>query len=103
MSARCLTSSTELSLMRATELQRRSVREREAVGHAGDVVGDPLRGRTGPRWKPLGLGDEPVENGVDDVARPAVLGRDLWPEIDVLEHEGAQREHRLADGRALRY
>ena len=38
---------------------------------------------------------------VHDVVRPAVLGLDLRAEVDAVEHERAQREHRLADLVAL--
>src|SRR4029077_2296147 len=51
--------------------------------------------------KPLWLGDEPLEDHENDVARVPVLRLDVRSEIDAVEHEAAQREHRLADLVAL--
>ena len=67
--------------------ERVGVGEREAVGHSGDVV-DDLVGVVAARG-------EVVEDRADDFVRLLVLRRRLRPEVDPLEHEGAQREHRL--------
>ena len=68
-------------------LQRLGVVEREAVGHAGDVVDDLV--------DVVAALDERVEDRAHDVVGALVLRRRLRPEVDALEHEGAQREHRL--------
>ena len=41
------------------------------------------------------------EDRMDHIVRAAVLRPDLRAEVDAIEHEGAQREHRLADLLAL--
>src|SRR5947207_233972 len=42
-----------------------------------------------------------VEDPPDGSSRALVLAAGMWPQIDVTEHEGAEREHRLADLLAL--
>ena len=80
------------SLIRDIRAARRS--EREAVGHArrdsrSIVVRRRRRARRGGR------------RCASTVAAPARARRGLRAEIDVVEHERAQREHRLADLVAL--
>ena len=94
------TSRTLWSLIRATT-GLGSVREGETVGHAGDVVGDPVGELALAGRQQLGIVDEPREDRLHDVVRAPVLGPDLGPEIDAIEHERAKREHRLADLVAL--
>ena len=63
--------------------ERVGVAEREAVGHAGDVVDDLVGVVTAL--------DEVVEDRVDDLVRLLVLWRRLRTEVHALEHEGPQR------------
>ena len=54
-----------------------------------------------PGGRQLRIVDEPGEDGLEHVVRPSVLGPDLGAEVDPVEHERAEREHRLADLVAL--
>ena len=54
-----------------------------------------------PGGQQRGIVDEPREDRVHDVVGAPVLGPDLRAEVDAVEHERAQREHRLADLVAL--
>src|SRR5581483_6290832 len=64
------------------------------VRHAGDELRDLVRFATAIC--------ECVEDAPDGRARSLVFGPGLRPEVHVLEHEAAQREHRAADFLALR-
>src|SRR5438046_2402008 len=98
MSAACFTASTDVSLIRATWcppslLQRLRVVQREAIRHPGDELDDRV-GLVAAR-------DEVLEDPRDHAAGACVLALRMLAEIDPLEHERAQREHRLADLVAL--
>jgi class 3 adenylate cyclase len=73
--------------------ERVGVGERETIGHAGDVVDDLV--------DVVPALDELLEDHGNRPVGALVLGSDLWPQVDVLEHEGAQREHRLTHLRRL--
>src|SRR6266508_5156625 len=49
----------------------------------------------------LALVDQVLEDRADDCLSPRIVGAGLRGEIDALEHELPEREHRLADLRAL--
>src|SRR5712692_3465671 len=93
MSPAAFTASTDSGLIRATSpaplAQRLRVGQREAVGHAGNVV-DRVFDRVAP-------GDEVIEDTADDLAGATVLRLDLRAQVDALEHEAPEREHRLPD------
>ena len=76
-------------------------REREPVGHARDVVRDPRRQVALAVGEERRVGDEPLEDRAHDPLGPLVLRHRLRPEVDAIEHERAQREHRLAHVVAL--
>ena len=86
-----LTRSTDSSLIRATSSPSSAgVGEREAVGHPGEVVGRGLGVHPA-------LVDELLEDPPHrDPCRAVILGV-----VHALEHEGAEREHRVADLVAL--
>src|SRR5919198_4856674 len=75
--------------------EARRVLEREAIGHARHEVGD-LVGAVAARG-------EVVEDPLDDSAGARMLRLCVRREVDVLEHERAEGEHRAADLLALRY
>ena len=91
MSVAATTSRTDCSLIRAT--RGSSVREREPIGHPGDEPADLVLG--------IAAFDEVVEDPADRLVCPLVLAARVRPEVDALEHEGAEREHRPADLVAL--
>src|SRR5215218_5889151 len=91
MSAAAFTSSTEGGLIRAIE--RVEVREGEAVGHARDVVDCGI--------DRVAAFDQVVEDPPDDDPRTLVFRTCMGTEVDAIEHERAQREHRLSDLLAL--
>ena len=62
--------------------------ERVAVGHAGDVRGDRRR-----VVAPVG---EVVEDRPDHIACAAMLHTGVLPQVDAVEHERAERRHRVA-------
>src|SRR6187551_3299754 len=76
------------TLLRA---ETRRIREREAVGHPGDVVGDAFLDRAVARRKCTGIVREAHEDRAHHSLRPPVLRVDLRPQVDALEHEGAER------------
>jgi hypothetical protein len=87
------TSSTDVSLISAIATQLRDVCECEPVGHAGDEVDDLLR--------LLPARDEVLEDASNRGARAFLLEPRVRAEVDALEHERPQCEHRTADLRAL--
>src|SRR6185503_9256631 len=98
MSAATLTSATLASLIRATGAtllgaEGGGVLEREPVGHARQVVGHARRELPVSRRQTLRLADERVEDRAHHAPRPLVFRHHVRAEIDVLEHEGAEREH----------
>ena len=86
------TASTLVSLIRAI-YRRGSVFEGVAVGHPGDELGDLVGFLTAV--------GERVEDPADGRAGALVLDRRHRAQVDALEHEGAEREHRAADLVAL--
>ena len=60
-------------------LERCSVREGEAVGHAGKVVGDPVRELTLTERQSLGFDNETVEDRMHHLARATMLGLYMRP------------------------
>src|SRR5439155_18699204 len=70
-------------------LQRLGVAQREAVGHSRDVVDHVVH-----RIAAL---DEVLEDPPYRRSRARVLDPGPLREVDLLEHEGAQGEHRVAD------
>src|SRR5689334_22128380 len=95
MSIAALTASTDSGLIRATPatLQLRGESEREAVGHSGDVVDGFLHRIAEP--------DQVVEDLADDGLRAGVVVPRELAEVDAVEHEATEGEHRLADFGAL--
>ena len=80
MSAASTAARTDSSLIRAIRASR--VGQREAIGHAGDVVHDLLGG--------LAAGGQVLEDPADDVARLVVLLPRVRTEVHPLEHEGRE-------------
>src|SRR5262245_63956978 len=96
MSAAATTPRTDDSLMRATRgglAQPLCVVEREPVRHAGDELRD--------RRRLLSALDQVVEDPPHHAACPDVLGARGGREVDALEHERPEGEHRPADLLAL--
>ena len=99
MSAAAMTASLLASLIRGTRRRaysRLGEREREPVGHARDVIRHPRRQVALAVGEEPRVGDEPGEDRAHDPLGPLVLRHCLRPEVDAVEHERAQREHRLS-------
>src|SRR6188474_1757059 len=92
MFAAALTASTDSSLSRATS-DLLGVVECEAIGHPGEIVDDGV-GLVAPRH-------EVLEDPANHVASPLVLAPRLRAEVDPLEHEAPEREHRVPERLAL--
>ena len=90
ISIAALTRSTDSSLIRGIYVELRDESEREAIGHSRKVVGRV-------RDRHAALVDELREDPPDGRARRLVL----LLEVDALEHERAQVEHRRPEGVAL--
>ena len=92
-----------MSLIRAIgpTLQPCGVRQGEPIGHPREVVDHPVLQRPVARRQTVRIVDERVEDRLDRGTRLPVLGLDVRAEVDPVEHERAQREHRLTDLGAL--
>ena len=82
-----------MSLILATQVEFRNVAQGEPVGHARDELDDLLR--------LLATFSEMLEDPPHGCAGALLLLPRVRAEVDPLEHERAQREHRLADLLAL--